>query len=345
MRRMLRLLSVALPVLAGACVEPDEAPPFARSGPELAEMRTQRLMAFQEHQAEFARLQSVSDRLRIGAAPLCPDPVPRYGWSVANAFSFKPEIRAIANAEYLLADTLKILRVTQGGPAGRAGIRPGDEIVGVNGDPLAGPGAEPQFASLSDDAGHAGLPLRLALRRAGRTVHAEVTGQPACDMPAYLTGSERINAGTDGKRILVSQGMLRFTRDDDELALVVAHEMSHDIRRHAALRGHGGASAPDVLSAIGLAYGHAASGGKRSGRPQELEFEADYVSLYVLALSGFDITHAPDFWRHVATLRPGDIAEGYSHPSTAQRFIAMDAAVAEIQRKQARGEILRPSGD
>ena len=115
--------------------------------------------------------------------------------------------------------------------------------------------------------------------------------------------------------------------------------------RHAAIRGHGRASAPDVLSAIGLAYGRAAAGGKASGRGPELEFEADYVSLYLLALSGFDITHAPDFWRHVATLRPADIAESYTHPSTAQRFLAMDAAVAEIRRKQAQGEILLPSAD
>ncbi len=345
MCRLLRLLSVALPILTGACVEPDVMPPLARSAPELAEMRTQRRMAFEEHQAEFARLQSVSDRLRMGAAPLCPDPVPRYGWSVANAFSFKPEVRELANAEYLLGDALKILRVTPGGPAGRAGVLPGDSIVAADGDPLAGPGAERQFAALSDRAGHAGAPLRLDLRRAGRAVHAEATGRPACDMPAYLTGSEHINAGTDGKRIFVSEGMLRFTRDDDELALVVAHEMSHDIRRHVAIRGHGGASGTDVLSAIGLAYGRAAAGAKRSGRGPELEFDADYVSLYLLALSGFDITHAPDFWRHVATLRPGDIAESYTHPSTAQRFIAMDAAVGEIQRKQAQGLILRPEAN
>ena len=64
-----------------------------------------------------------------------------------------------------------------------------------------------------------------------------------------------------------------------------------------------------------------------------------------MALSGFDIAHAPDFWRRVATLHPGDIAESYTHPSTAQRFIAMDAAVQEIREKQAQGMILRPTGD
>ena len=78
---------------------------------------------------------------------------------------------------------------------------------------------------------------------------------------------------------------------------------------------------------------------------RQLESEADYISLYMMALSGFDISHAPDFWRRVATLRPGDIAEGFTHPSTAQRFIAMDAAVREIRSKQAQGLVLRPSGD
>ena len=87
-----------------------------------------------------------------------------------------------------------------------------------------------------------------------------------------------------------------------------------------------------------------ADSGDNASVTKEFEFEADYVSLYVMALSGFDITHAPDFWRRVATLRPGDITTSYTHPSTAERFIAMEAAVREIRAKQAQGLTLRPAG-
>ena len=358
MRLTIRVLVFAVLVLAAGCVERDVMPPTAQSGQEIAEVRRQRAMAFQAHQVEYVRLQSVSDRLRIGAAPICPDLAPRYGWSVANAYSFKPDVRDVANRQYGLGDKLKIIRVTPGGPGERAGIWAGDDIVRANGNLMTGAEADQQFELISEAASRDGTPVRLDLERDGQKFHADVMGTVACNLPAYLTGNERIYAETDGKRVFVSEGMLRFVRDDNELALVLAHEMSHDIKQHLAVRrlkrpeGRTAGSAFDILAAVGQAYGSAGS----SARPdaigasetddlvvsKELEFEADYVSLYVMALSGYDISHAPDFWRRVATLHPGDIAESYTHPSTAQRFLAMDAAVQEIRMKQAQGMILRP---
>ena len=360
MRLTIRLLACSMLFLAGACVEPDVMPPIAQSSLEVAEVGRQRAMAFQAHQVEYVRLQSVSDRLRIGAAPICPDLAPRYGWSVANAFSFKPDVRAIANRQYGLDDRLKGIRVTPAGPVDRAGVWPGDDIVRVNGNLLAGTGADQQFELISEAASRDGTPIHLDLERDGRKFHVDVIGAVACNLPAYLTGNQRIYAETDGKRIFVSEGMLRFVRDDNELALVVAHEMGHDVKHHLAGRklkrpeGRTAGLALDVPIEVGqadestepLAVAAMLPDPANDGEVgRQLESEADYISLYMMALSGFDISHAPDFWRRVATLRPGDIAEGFTHPSTAQRFIAMDAAVREIRSKQAQGLVLRPSGD
>ena len=358
MRFIVRFLVLFIFALAGGCVERDVMPPMAQSNLEVAEVGRQRAMAFQAHQVEYVRLQSVSDRLRIGAAPMCPDLMPRYGWSVANAFSFKPDVRAIANRQYGLGDRLKVIRVTPGGPVDRAGVWPGDDIVRVNGTLLAGAGADQQFELISESSSRDGTPVHIDLERDGQRFHVDVIGAVACNLPAYLTGNERIYAETDGKRIYVSEGMLRFTRDDNELALVVAHEMGHDIKHHLAGRrlkrpeGRTAGLALDVLTEAGQtddstelpATAAALSdpvNDEQLGR--NLETEADYISLYMMALSGFDISHAPDFWRRVATLRPNDIAESFTHPSTAQRFIAMDAAVQEIRSKQAQGLLLRPS--
>ena len=240
----------------------------------------------------------------------------------------------------------------------RAGVWPGDDIVRVNGTLLAGAGADQQFELISESSSRDGTPVHIDLERDGQRFHVDVIGAVACNLPAYLTGNERIYAETDGKRIYVSEGMLRFTRDDNELAREVAHEMGHDIKHHLAGRrlkrpeGRTAGLALDVLTEAGQtddstelpATAAALSdpvNDEQLGR--NLETEADYISLYMMALSGFDISHAPDFWRRVATLRPNDIAESFTHPSTAQRFIAMDAAVQEIRSKQAQGLLLRPS--
>jgi predicted Zn-dependent protease len=77
---------------------------------------------------------------------------------------------------------------------------------------------------------------------------------------------------------------------------------------------------------------------------QDFESEADYVGLYVVARAGMPIDNAPRFWRRMGSqVAPGAISHGTTHPPTAQRFVALEAAVAEIKAKQAAGQPLLPN--
>jgi predicted Zn-dependent protease len=44
--------------------------------------------------------------------------------------------------------------------------------------------------------------------------------------------ADAVNAWTDGESVWISRGMMRFLRSDDELAIVLAHEMAHAYRNH-----------------------------------------------------------------------------------------------------------------
>ena len=69
---------------------------------------------------------------------------------------------------------------------------------------------------------------------------------------------------------------------------------------------------------------------------QEFEAEADYVGMYVLARTGTDLDGASFFWRRMAVENPGNIdSHSLTHPATAERFLALEAAVKEINGKKA----------
>jgi len=75
---------------------------------------------------------------------------------------------------------------------------------------------------------------------------------------------------------------------------------------------------------------------------QDFESEADYVGLYYTARAGYDIHNVPDLWRRMAVENPGAITMGNTHPSTSQRFVALEAAAAEIEAKRKDGRALQP---
>jgi len=76
----------------------------------------------------------------------------------------------------------------------------------------------------------------------------------------------------------------------------------------------------------------------------DMEKEADYVGLYILALSGYDIEEVPNVFRKLGAAHPKNIEAKYatSHPSTPERFIAMEKTVEEIKEKMEKGLPLLP---
>ncbi len=151
----------------------------------------------------------------------------------------------------------------------------------------------------------------------------------------------------DGNGIYVTTGMLRFARSDDELALVIGHELAHNTRGHIAAK-MGNMLLGSLLGAgLSVATGvNVTDIGTRAGADafsQEFEAEADYVGVYHAARAGYDIASAASFWRKLGAEHPQAInLQGSTHPSTARRYLAVEKAVEEFQRKKAAGLPLVP---
>ena len=57
-------------------------------------------------------------------------------------------------------------------------------------------------------------------------------GSNGCVYEFKLDESDVINAYADGKRIIVTQGMIDFAKTNDNLAIVLGHEYAHNLMGH-----------------------------------------------------------------------------------------------------------------
>jgi len=106
--------------------------------------------------------------------------------------------------------------------------------------------------------------------------------------------------------------MTSFARNDDELALVIAHEMAHNLMKHIEAKKQnamGGFLADLALAVLTRGAYKDANFANAAGQAysQEFESEADYVGLYILAKAGLPIDEAPKFWRRMAIAHPANI--------------------------------------
>lgn len=187
-------------------------------------------------------------------------------------------------------------------------------------------------------------------QRGGVSQQFQITPEAGCKYSLALEQDQTINAFADGEKIMITQGIANFARSDEVLALVIAHEMAHNLMKHIEARktnAAGGSLADLALAALKRGAYRDASMTKAAAQAhsQEFEAEADYVGLYIMAKAGMKIDDAPKFWRKMAIAHPSSIKTNHSasHPSSASRFVALDSAVAEIQAKIANKQQLEPN--
>ena len=291
------------------------------------------------------RLQRIERELATKATKLCPGQVgPDTG--VMAMTRPKGDFGPAFERVYGIHNRLTILYVLEGSPAQAAGLAAGDVIVKVNDVDM------PDAKSLEQLQGvlRSFAPMRFEIERKGVPLVVSVVPEPACWYPILITPDQGVNAFADGTRIRVTRGMVNFAATDDELALVVSHEMAHNAMRHIeAKKKNAGLGFLADLAILILSRGQVSSQAFQQigamAYSQEFEAEADYVGLYIMANAGMPIDEAPLFWRRMAAEYPASIRSNHaaSHPSTSYRMVALENAVREIKGKIAAHQALLPN--
>ena len=175
-----------------------------------------------------------------------------------------------------------------------------------------------------------------------------------CVYDFQIEKSDQINAYADGKKIVITEGMMKFTKNNDELALVLGHEFAHNMMGHIAARQQNvgvGTMFGTLLDSLAVSQGINTNGifsnlGTYAGTlkySQEFEKEADYVGLYITKLAGFNITNSPEFWRRMSIKDQKSIYTASTHPTNPERYIGLGKAIREINLKKSNGSRLVPN--
>lgn len=320
-----------------------------------AEEARQRQLVLADAMSQQRRLTNVAYPIVRAATTLCQDDVGRRsGMIVGNVWEYEGEWREAA-AQVGLGDGLSVLAVAETSAAGRAGLRPGDQLLEVNRRPITpGRDAIDDYAGLVNEAVERGdRSYTVGFSREGERFEVVLELEEVCNYPVLVYSDPEPQALADGRRIFVSSGLMRFV-DDKELSVVVSHEVAHNAMKHIGARRKNailGAVLGAILDvAVGVESGYSTGGtyairGAEIGAgafSQDFEIEADYVGMYALALAGLPLDDAPSVWRHMALANPKTIGFARTHPTTAERFLRLQIAADEIALKDQQGLALLP---
>lgn len=346
--RLAAALALCLLVLPGCSSRAPRTRYAQAEAPEVAQERQfEHKLAVENYLARMRRLHAVAYPMWTRGSELCA-PRTRYRiWAVYSTLSgIDPAYRRAYTELLHVADQPTIIVTTPGSPAEAAGLQAGDVITAIDGAPLP-PGTAGIKAALERVNRSQGRPLLFAYRRAGVPGDTVVVPVNSCDDPIAYVEDDELNSESDGRAVLIYSGIMRFTENDDELAGLMAHELAHNVEGHQEATIHNirnGAIIDAAMGAGGINT-HGAFAMRGALRySQEFESEADYVGLYFAARGGYDLEQTPTFWRRYAAEHPDSIRSDFqsTHPSTPQRFNALEKTIAEIKAKIAAGQPLVP---
>ncbi len=259
-----------------------------------------------------AQLQTISQRIRVAGKDLCGAEIsPVLGVVLIRVPELPRSLREAGKRRFGPEDSVRVIGVLEGFPAQRAGLRAGDEILGVDGNRVV---STPHVYG-----GDATAAPKLALRivRGGETTEVSVENRLGCSYAAQLVDSEEINAYADGTRVVFFNGLLRAFVRDEPIALVMGHEIGHNIQTNTT--------------------------GQRSGGVVG-EARADYIGAYLAERAGYRLTRGDFGLAEIEFASPRRlVAKATTHPTGPARVLAFQRTLAEIASKRESGEALMPN--
>ena len=306
------LLLVAAATLAAGC----QATPEVRPAPRVAEQEVDQEFDFvatgmlMRHVAIKRRLLDMEFAFTTYAARFCGDLVrPHFGALLSHDESFDDERwQEIGRREFGLGGQPTVVHLVPGGPAARAGLLAGDEILSLDGVAIAS-GPEAIVFMMKKKSGDG---VRARFRRNESEQEVDVTSVPACPVRVEMSGStELVPSQTEKLAILIPIGLLRFYGErDEEIAIAVGHQLAHALFD------------------------------RDEDDRRTREERADHFGLILTAGAGYDVSPALDYWESVARTHPSlidpiqSIATQYeevTHSDIAARTEAIRKTVSELQ--------------
>ncbi len=204
-----------------------------------------------------------------------------------------------------------------------AGLKPGDLIREIGGEEIKD---DEQIVFEN------GKSTIIIVERDGGRLSFEVKPKEIPYVRVRLKQTGKINAYAKFSGIQFTSGMVHFVEDDDELAVIMGHEIAHLVSKHlpknismAALCGMvGGLTGPFAPIATQALYAPYSRGNER---------EADYLGLFYAHIAGYDIKKGVELWKRFALEVPKSRSKSFlrSHPASPERILRVKKVVELIK--------------
>jgi len=231
--------------------------------------------------------------------------------------------------------------VVNGSPADRSGIQAGDIIKNINNHIIY------REWDLKNAVRYVKPNQKIKFRIKRNNEIKEipiVIGKVPLEVRFRMLDEESVNAGASSGEVVVTYGLMRFIQSNDELAVILGHELAHIARGHIGKR-----TGTDLVSVLlGIAAGYGAesispgsgdivmrgiSGVFSSLYSREFEREADYFGIMYAYHAGFNIEAGIDVWERFAIEVPKSMTQDFfsTHPTSTERLLRIKKIVKEIK--------------
>ena len=277
--------------------------------------------------AADTRLATIAERLATANVDLCERRQPALGMVLHSLRQYRESDWPMVKRVFAFRAPVSVEAVIEGGAAQAAGVAANDGIVAIGDQALPTAVAEAGKPASTDrdralsliDAVPAGQALTITLDRNGEVVRRTLTPRAACRSRFEIAVGNGFDAQADGTVVQLGEKFFEGM-SDEEIAVVVAHELAHNVLRHRAR-----------LDAAGVSRGIAGEFGRNARLIRETEDQADALSVYLLANAGYDPLAPGRFWRAWGNkIGLEGIFRSRTHSSARSRAMAMDTIAETI---------------
>lgn len=158
--------------------------------------------------------------------------------------------------------------------------------------------------------------INTLVQRVGKKI-AAVANQPDYKWQFFVIEKDVLNAFVlPGGKVFIYTGLFKAVQNEDQLAVVMGHEVAHAIARHGAERmsmiqlGRMGKeiasktiSGGQYSQVINQAYGVSETYGMILPFSRKFEYESDEIGLYLMTKAGYNPNEAVKFWDNMRKLK------------------------------------------
>ena len=295
--------------------------------------------------ANQEKLYRIAAPLLVKNAPLCKSATRNImGFTAKNQYSYSSELAQTTNKLFKLTDHLQVVSILEGGGAERAGIKRGDIFLKVQNQTIpTGINAEIETARLLSTLMSHSANLPISIERNKQVYNFNIPLTLACAFNLELGNSDVIHAFNDGRRILITRGMLQVLNTDAELAAIIAREIAHSALKHSASLQMTASAAQAIDGLIPVLRNNAGDAAIKDlkAMPSNLDQAADRVAIAMLVRAGYEAEQLPLSLQKLAAIKNNE-KYTVAHPLTNERLKLMQEVIVQVKQKPSVGKSSAP---